>query len=329
MSRYTLCGILLLATLLLLSGCGDDGPLARTRTVSGYASKGIIASGTVTAYKLDADGNKVLPKLAQTTTNTSGYYSMNIGVYFGAILVEVSGSYIDEATGQTAVIDPANPLMSATVPPVDATPVTLNVTGLTEIAYAQAKTLTGGLTKNIKAVNDLVSKCFLVENILTTRPMDASSAMPLSATEFQKQYTLVLAAVSQLAYGNLPAGTVTPSTQQLADALSKALTDLKNQLPADSTQSALALQTAIARAAMDFLDPANKNNHTGITQEDPSIQNVLAAARTVSGYASKGIIKNGTVTAYKIDSGGNRILPMLAQTTTDTTGFVTIQHPVL
>ena len=316
MSNWRTLYGLLFCTLLLIAGCAnyDTTP----RVVSGYASKGIIALGTVTAYKLDGDGTKRLPLLAQTQTTAAGFYTMNIGTYFGPLQVEVTGSYTDESTGQVAVITADNPLVAAVVPAFDASPLTVNITGLTEIAYAQARTLTGGVTRNINAINSLVSKSFLVEDILTTRPLDASVTLG-SASDFQKQYTLVLASISQLAAGKLPVGTVTPTTVELATALATALDDLRTKLPASSTASAYTLQTTVANAALAFL--AGSTNHTGLTQADPSIQTVLAAARTVSGYASKGIIKNGIVIAYKIDATGVKILPKLGQTTTDSTGF--------
>ena len=330
--KRAIFGFLLFTLTLLALGCADHNTTSNTtsrtdydttsRLVSGYASKGIIASGIVTAYKLDADGKKLLPMLAQARTNNAGFYSMRVGSYFGPLSVEVSGRYTDEATGQVAVISADNPLMAAIVPPVDATPVTINITGLTEIAYAHAKTLSGGLTRNINAINSLVSKSFLVDNILTTSPLDASTTLPLSATDFEKQYTLVLAAISQIAAGNLQPGTATPTTVQLADALATALSDLRAQLPANSTASVYTLRRTVAFAALAFL--AGSNNHTGLTQADPSIQTLLVAARTVSGYASKGIIKNGTVTAYKIAANGTKILPKLAQTTTGDSGYYSI-----
>ncbi len=319
--RSNLFGIMLLVTTLFVVGCSDYHEAASpTRSVSGYA-KGITANGIVTAYKLDANGNKLLPMLGRATTDAFGHYTMDIGTYSGPLSLQVSGNYTDEATGQPAVIDPDHPLMAAMVPPDTITPLTVSITTLTSLAYTQAATLPGGVTTNINAINILVAKCFLVENILTTKPLDASAALPLSASDFEKQYALVLAAVSQIAKSNLPTGVTNPTTAQLAVALDTALTGLKGQLPADSSATALNLQLAIAAASMAFLDPANTLNNTGLTQDSPSVQNVLAAARTVSGYASKGIIKNGTVTAYKIDAAGNKILPLLVQTTTNNSGF--------
>ena len=302
---------------LLFAGCGGGGGAggeggAASRTVSGYASKGIIKSGTVSLYALGTDGLRGA-KLAGTTTDSSGYYSASVGSYYGPLSVEVFGSYTDEATGVTASVLATAPLKAATVPPVDATPVIVNISALTEIAYTKAQTMSGGLTANIVATNTLVSKSFLVDNILTTRPMDASAVIPVSATDFERQYTLVLAAVSQYAMSNLPAGTVTATALQLSAALTTALADLKAQLPANSTLSALTLQTIVADAAFAFL--TNTNNHTGITQNDASVKDVLAARRTVSGYASKGIIKNGTVNIYALSADGSRGAKLFTSTT--------------
>jgi hypothetical protein len=275
--RRTIPGIMLLSAGLFLGGCGNaPGNAANVRDVTGYASKGIIVAGTVTAYGIDQGGNKILPLLAQTSTDSTGFYHMNVGTYYGPLTIEVTGNYHDEATGQTATIDTSAPLKAALVPPEDATPLNVNVTALTKIAYDLAQSQSTDFTGSINATNHQVSNSFQVPDILTTRPLDASTALPGSASAGEIQYTLVLAAVSQIAANNLPSGTTTASTQQLASALSSALRTLTGELPA--TGPATALQETIATAATEYIsNPAT--NSTGITAADSAVQAIIAASR--------------------------------------------------
>ena len=273
--------IMLLAATLLMAGCSDHGalPTTQNRIASGYASKGIIKNGTVSAYKIDGAGNKILPLLAQTTTDDTGLYKMSIGAYYGPISIEVSGNYKDEATGQTATISAAAPLKAATMPPNDATAITVNVTALTQIAFEQTinqvKSKSIDFTASINATNILVSNSFQVPDILTTKPLDSSTTLSAAATAGEKQYTLVLAAVSQIAANNLPAATVTATSQQLATALAEAVTTLALQLPTGGAV-ATSLQITVATAATEFINNPTVNT-TGITVTDPAVQPILAA----------------------------------------------------
>lgn len=269
-----LFGIMLLAAALTVAGCGDydSSSAPQTRTVSGYTSKGIIVSGVATAYKIDSNGNKIMPKLAEATTDSSGFYSMNIGSYYGPIVIEVVGSYTDEATGVTATISTSSPLKAATLPPNNATPIIVNVTALTEIAYNKAKSVEQTFTETINAANQQVSSSFMVQDILRIIPLDASKALPTNATDEQKRYTIVLAAVSQIAAGSLPSGTTAPTPAQLATALSTALTTLTSQLPEAGSESPI-LQRTVSNAATEYLN--NPANVTGVTVNNTAVLPII------------------------------------------------------
>jgi hypothetical protein len=272
-----LAGITLLAATFISGGCGNHpGSAAKDRKVTGYASKGIISAGIVTAYGVGPGGNKILPMLAQTTTDNSGFYNLSVGTYYGPLALEVTGNYHDEATGQTATVAPDAPLKAALVPPADASPINVNVTALTKIAYDLAQSQSADFTGSINATNHEVSNSFQVPDILTTRPLDASSTLPGNASAGEIQYTLVLAAVSQIAANALPVGTVAASAQQLATALSSALASLTGQMPAAGP--ATTLQETIATAATQFIsNPAT--NSTGITATDSAVQAIIATSR--------------------------------------------------
>ena len=214
-------------------------------------------------------------ELFTTSTNNVGYYSVTIGNYYGPISVEVFGNYTDEATGKIASIPESAPLKAATVPPADATPIIVNVTALTEIAYVQAVSQPEGCTASINAVNQQVSSSFNVPDILTTIPLDASVPLPKTATDGEKQYTLVLAAVSQLASNNLlPASTTAPTPLELSVALTTAINTLQEQL-ASGVGATTTVQSSIAAAATEFLADTT-NNKSGLTTADPAIQAIVA-----------------------------------------------------
>ncbi|MDA8085688.1 MAG: hypothetical protein M0Z75_03225, partial [Nitrospiraceae bacterium] len=135
-SRLLTCGVLVLALSLLLSSCGGGGgggPQSNTPSsgavLSGKASDGPIADGTVDVYALNADGSTGA-LIATATTDSNGNYSVNLGSYSGNVIVEVAGgTYTDEATGQTF----NNTLMRAVVSGATGN-ISVAVTPLTEIA---------------------------------------------------------------------------------------------------------------------------------------------------------------------------------------------------
>ncbi|MCM0083261.1 hypothetical protein L4X63_16875 [Geomonas sp. Red32] len=190
---YALIGCLLLA----LAGCGGGGSGSgggTTSTVSGTASKGLIRNGTVTIYALNPDGTQG-GQLATADTDSNGHYSATLTNYSGPILAVAYGSYVDEATGQTVTLTAANPLRAA-LPSASGT-VSLPITGLTELAVRQAGTLTPA---HITDANAVISSVFKVD-ILATSPVDAtpSALGAAGVTAGQRDYTLALAALSQLA----------------------------------------------------------------------------------------------------------------------------------
>lgn len=236
--------VMTIATLALaLSGCGGGGGVQTpvSNTVSGVASKGLIKNGTnnVKVYALNSDGSKGT-LLATASTGANGEYAAGVGSWAGAVLVEVSGTYSDEATGQPVTISADKPLRAA----YDnvAGSVTVAVTPLTELAVQKAGS---ALTKEkIKKANAEVSTFFNVD-IIATKPVDAVEATLSGATQAQKNYTLALAAVSQMATG----GT--------ADAVFSVLTTIQT----DNDPAKTAAQ--FTQALNDFT--VNSNNQTGVT----------------------------------------------------------------
>jgi hypothetical protein len=267
--KIRIFNVLLAATLALtLAGCGGGGggggttaPAAGT-TLSGVASKGLIKNGqnNVKVFALNADGSKGA-LLATASTGPSGEYSADVGSYAGAVLVEVSGSYTDEATGQTVAISADKPLRAA----VDSVSgnVTVAVTPLTELAVKKAGT---ALTPaNIKAANAVVTDLWKVD-IIGTKPVEPTSAALNAAdtTDQQRKYTLAIATISQMA------------NSTTVDAVHAVLDDMKLNIEAsaDGKSMSQAEVDKIKAAQTTFFDSSNTNNKTGETAPPQSLSNI-------------------------------------------------------
>jgi hypothetical protein len=196
MRLFSIVAALLIGLLALTScGGGGGGGAAVDTVVSGVASKGIIRGGSIKAYALNADGSKGA-LLKETATDANGAYSANLGQYHGAVLVEASGSYTDEATGAANAVPAAAPLRVALDNVSGA--VSAAVTPLTELAVQLGEDLTTGRLRvaALATNNALVASAFRVD-ILKTMPADALTAST-TTTELQKEHALVLAAFAQL-----------------------------------------------------------------------------------------------------------------------------------
>lgn len=162
--------------------------------MSGVASKGLIAGGTVEAYSI-TDGGQKGDLLASTTTSSDGSYTLDIGDYNGPVLVEVTGgTYLDEATGNTMDLYGT---MRAALPSVSGD-VDVAITPLTEIAVRMAESGGGLDSVKIEDANELLSQ-LVGADITLTMPADSSDAGAFgSASDDEKNYALFLAAVSQM-----------------------------------------------------------------------------------------------------------------------------------
>lgn len=98
-----------------LAGCGGDStsaPPQTTTTINGVAMAGPVA-GQVCAYSLGSTGSIGATALAcANTTPSTGAYSLSIADYVGQVILAATGTYTDEATGQTMTLTAQNPLRS-------------------------------------------------------------------------------------------------------------------------------------------------------------------------------------------------------------------------
>jgi len=264
MKLKTLATMMIAMMALTLSGCGGGGGGGGTQTpsatISGVASKGLIKNGTnnVKIYALNSDGTKgTLLKTASTGAN--GEYSADLGSYSGPVLVEVSGTYTDEATGQPVTISADKPLRAACDDVTGS--VAVAVTPLTELAVEKAGS---ALTKdNIKSANAQVSTLFNLD-IIATKPVDAEATALSSASQAQKNYTLALAAISQMANSSSP------------DAVFTVLAGMKSDIVTNNGLTTTATQ--FTQAMNDFT--VNSNNKTGVTPSTIPSQLVNVGSKT-------------------------------------------------
>ncbi len=254
-SRYFF-SLILSMCLFTLSGCGGgsgggNNGAGPTTTVSGVASKGIFTAGQVKVYALNVDGSKgALLKTA--SINGDGSYSANIGAYTGAVITEASGSYRDEATGATMQVTDASPLRAAVQNASG--DLKMAITPLTEIAVRKVEDPTSGkiAVASVDASNAGVANAFHIADIITTQPIDATVAAPAAATQTQKEYSLALAALSQMMQTN--GQNLTAVVSQVAGAVT-----------GTGTGAALAASAAVdfQSALLAFVSDAAKNK-TGI-----------------------------------------------------------------
>jgi len=259
--------VMMVLGLCVLASCGGGGGGAAAvpgNTVRGVASKGIIRNGTVKVYAVNPDGSRG-GLLSETTTDASGAYRAGIGSYQGAVLVEVSGSYTDEATGATLAVAADAPLRAA-LDRVEGE-VALAVTPLTELAVQQGEDPASHRLSlsQIAANNAAVSALFQVD-IVRTMPADPLAASP-SAAQGQKEYALVLAAFSKL-------------MQTKAESLPALIAELKGGIGADNRMAApLLSQFSGALAAF----AASAANQTGVADVSATgLINIGGGTRSLS-----------------------------------------------
>lgn len=247
-----LVGMIISAALMALTGCGG-GDSAPPTIVSGVAAKGLFINGTVQVFAINsATGDKEATPRRTVTFDplAPGVYSADISPYTGPILIEVSGTYRDEATGLD--VTTTTPLRAAIANA--AGNVTAMVTPLTELAVRSAKKTSGALTvASINSANAAIAALFKVADITKTKPVDATTAAAATATAAEKDQSLVLATISQL-------------MKNQGKTLDTVLTDLTAGISVTGTTATMDDTTTAGfkTALFDFMTDTTKNN-TGIT----------------------------------------------------------------
>ena len=247
-----LLGMFISLAALAVAGCGGGGGGGAATVVSGVAAKGLFVSGTVKVYGVNATSAARGDLLKTVALDATGNYSADITPYTGPVIIEVIGTYKDEATGGQVVMDPAGPPLRAFIGNA-AGNTTAMVTPLTEVAAKKIET--GAITATvINTVNTNIATLFKVADITATKPVDASDAASAGATAAQKDYALALAGVSQLVKNSA------------GKPLGQVLTDLAADVSGSGTTMADKAIVSFKTALFDFMKSAN--NKTGVT--DPT-----------------------------------------------------------
>ena len=168
------------------SGGGGEVPIAST-TLSGVASKGRVAQGIVTAYKL-VDGAQGDPLATARTQGAAeadpGAYNLEWRNWTGPVLIEVRAdaqTQVKSEIDDTFLSVPADRFkLRAALPAATGSTVTAHITPFSEMAVASLPA-TGGLTQAlIEKANAAVSQQVAGVNFLNTRP-------PASKDELQNK----------------------------------------------------------------------------------------------------------------------------------------------
>lgn len=294
----------MLGLMFVLAGCGGGSSSPATTKVAGTASKGIVYPGSVNIYALDlATGTKITPaRAANVSTDAKGQFSANIGVYSGPIVIEVTGTYTDEATGNTVLINSTRPMRAIVSAVSSANTSRFAVTPLTDLAATLAIATLPVTPGNIVAANAKISELFKISDVSTVEPVDSNAAVIADATADQRAYTLALAVISQMAKDkNNNAGTAADFDQ--IDAL---LTNLKSDLTPSGlgVLFANALTTVTTQSGSVFAgfpDAAAALGTVGTT----TLKLTLSAGQTTAkNIAISGYIKLPAGTSVRKDSNG-------------------------
>jgi hypothetical protein len=314
-----------------------------TGMMSGTAVKGPVGTATVTAYAI-ANG-MMGAQLGSATTDANGNFSVPLGTYAGSVMLQMTGgTYMDEATSSSMPMMSGD-VLTACVPAVTAGSTTTGVqmTPLTTMAHARAKTMTGGMTDaNIATTQAAVGTYFSVADILHTVPMNPMvTGSGSAATQNQKNYGMSIAAMSQYAKTT---GMTTSSSGMVTAMMSDASDGVMDGMMGGTAismagmggmmggmMSTTAGTTGLSTAMGTFV--GSTMNKSGVTVADmqavmtqlagsngqlPGAGGTVSPHGTVSGTAFMGAMSAGTVTAYSVANG--TMGPMLGTSTVDATG---------
>jgi hypothetical protein len=318
-----------------------------TGMMSGTAVKGPVGTATVTAYAI-ADG-MMGAQIGSTTTDANGNFSVPMGTYAGSVMLQMTGgTYMDEATSSTMPMMSGD-VLTACVPAVTSGSTTtgIQMTPLTTMAHARAKTMTGGMTDaNIATAQTAVGTYFSVTDILHTVPMNPMvTGSGSAATQNQKNYGMSIAAMSQYAK---TIGMTTSSSGMVTAMMNDASDGVMDGVMGGTAismagmggmmggmMSSSAGTSSLSTAMGTFVGSAT--NKSGVAMADmqalmtqlanssgqlPGAGGTVSPHGTMTGTAFMGATSSGTVTAYSVTNG--TMGPMIGTGTVDATGHFSI-----
>ncbi len=318
----------MVASLTLLAACGGGGSSdagvgsGGTGYISGDVTKGPVGSATVTAHAIS--GGLAGAQIGTATTDANGNFTISIGSYAGAVMLQVSGgSYNDEATG-TSMPMLSGDVMTAALPTIAAGTTTsgIHVTAVTSMAQARAMTMSGGMTDaNIAAANTAMGNYFSVADILQTPPMNPAVAGSGTGASLDSQnYGMTLAAMSKFAQTQGMSYSSAMVTAMMSDASDGMMDGKAGSTPVQMGGMMGGSMTMPSNAGTSGLGAAmnafmmSAQNKSGVTT--PALVGKLNGANgqimsagsgmtsaSVSGTAFNGPMSKATVTAFAVNSG--------------------------
>jgi hypothetical protein len=318
-----------------------------TGMMSGTAVKGPVGTATVTAYAI-ANG-MMGAQLGSATTDANGNFSVPMGTYAGSVMLQMTGgTYMDEAAGSTMPVMSGD-VLTACVPAVTSGSTTtgIQMTPLTTMAHARAKTMTGGMTDaNLATAQSAVGTYFSVTDILHTVPMNPMvTGSGSAATQNQKNYGMSIAAMSQYAktigMATSSSGVVTAMMNDASDgvmdgmmsgtAISMAGMGGMMGGMMSSTSGTTGLSTAMGTFVGSAMNKAGVSmadmqplmtQLAGSNGQLPGAGGTVSPHGTMTGTAFMGALSSGTVTAYSVTNG--TMGPMIGTSTVDSSGHFSI-----
>jgi len=318
---------------LLLGACGGAGggttagaPGGTTTNVSGNGVKGPFHLGaTVVATKLNTDGTPTATTATTTVSDNLGTYSLTGITWTGPTEVAITGTYLDERTGNILGPDTAKALIvipalgaavnSATVNPNVASTVAAEV-AKTQLAAATA---TGAAVDPASVVAAASQTALQALGLPTTdaygNPVDPAKLNPLQTADpvnaAANQQLLVLSAALVDAYANSGAASVQALAASLATDVatgaplgssSGATTAINNGIAnANANAATIAANVSSAMAAAGATPPANLN---ATTLQSAATVAQKQVATTLKGYAIAGNSFTVGAATYTVDPYG-------------------------
>lgn len=235
------------------------------RTVLGTAAKGLIKGATVSLYAIDAQGVRAATALGTATTGADGTYKLQIPASVQNFVIEVTAApgatMADEATG-TDIALPASLKLRSVVTLADGASGTYEgtVSPLTEMVVRTAETTDGKLPKQAVAQAKANVRTLLGFDPETVKPINSNSDKAAGASEDEKNQSLALAAISQMA------STVTADCGQSnpGERISCVVKQLSGSVKVEDGKPSLEQNRLAAfRDALKTVAEDKKINHTG------------------------------------------------------------------
>jgi len=311
---------MILATVLVLTGCGGSGgggsspaaALSTTTSVSGTAAKGIIKQAKVLVCRIINGVPEPDASCVSTTTGNDGSYSVAFSDGFtGPAMVKVMAGTASTMMDETTGIDiPYNMTMRAMIPAVSNT-TTAYVTPFSEMAASAVSTTTIDATKISQSIAAVQSLMLTLGIDMSVMPMvdlknDGSDSAKLTMqANMVKQLTRVAMAAKN---SNLlkdangvpcnSAGTTT--SQQFACAVSAMAGVMNSYVTADSTKSANVLAALNAQNTTGAYMPIHRADGTISMQ----LTDMTSAASMQSAMQNAGMTVTGAANTVNVMMGG-------------------------